>query len=155
MILLRFFYSNHIYTPEFKNAFENGGMKGHVDIPRLEEGKVGGSFWSAFVPCPANGSDFSDESYAPCKYTYPDRASSSVAKRVQSSKPLWNNSISSTDSQHNTPSTLLHLQLAWPQSTPSNPATLSPLSELKDYTKLATPSALFVFSTSLVCVTRP
>ncbi|GAB7349568.1 hypothetical protein MBLNU459_g0262t2 [Dothideomycetes sp. NU459] len=40
-------------------------MRGHVDIPRLDEGKVGGSFWSAFVPCPANGSDFSDANYAP------------------------------------------------------------------------------------------
>ncbi|GAB7349567.1 hypothetical protein MBLNU459_g0262t1 [Dothideomycetes sp. NU459] len=65
MILLRFVYGNHIYSPEFKHDFENGGMRGHVDIPRLDEGKVGGSFWSAFVPCPANGSDFSDANYAP------------------------------------------------------------------------------------------
>ena len=39
-------------------------MLGHVDIPRLKEGKAGGVFWSAFVPCPANGSDFSDANYA-------------------------------------------------------------------------------------------
>ena len=39
-------------------------MLGHVDIPRLKAGKVGGAFWSAFVGCPANGSDFSDANYA-------------------------------------------------------------------------------------------
>lgn len=40
----------------------------HVDIPRLREGKNGGAFWSAFVPCPKNGSDFSDENYAECTF---------------------------------------------------------------------------------------
>ncbi|KAL1304879.1 hypothetical protein AAFC00_003801 [Neodothiora populina] len=65
MILLRFANRDHIYTPEFKDKFENGGMLGHVDIPRLEAGRVGGSFWSAFVECPMNGSDFSDANYAP------------------------------------------------------------------------------------------
>lgn len=83
MILLRFLYGNHIYSPEFKNAFENGGMQGHVDIPRLNEGQVGGSFWSAFVPCPANGSDFSDENYAPCMCAPPHQALS-VANQAQS-----------------------------------------------------------------------
>lgn len=69
LILIRHVYGNHIYssTSTFQHAFENGGMPGHVDVPRLQKGKVGGSFWSAFVPCPANGSDFSDENYAPCK----------------------------------------------------------------------------------------
>lgn len=42
-------------------------MIGQVDLPRLDAGRVGGSFWSAFVPCPANGSDFSDANYAPCR----------------------------------------------------------------------------------------
>ncbi|KAF1355271.1 putative dipeptidase [Delphinella strobiligena] len=65
MILLRYYQGNHIYTPDFKDKFENGGMTGHVDLPRLDAGRVGGAFWSAFVPCPANGSDFSDETYAP------------------------------------------------------------------------------------------
>ncbi|KAJ9626514.1 hypothetical protein H2203_004147 [Taxawa tesnikishii (nom. ined.)] len=67
LILIRHVYGNHIYssTSTFQHAFENGGMPGHVDVPRLQKGKVGGSFWSAFVPCPANGSDFSDENYAP------------------------------------------------------------------------------------------
>jgi len=30
---------------------------GHVDIPRLREGKVGGFFWSVFVPCPDGSAD--------------------------------------------------------------------------------------------------
>ena len=38
-------------------------MAAHVDLPRLKDGKVGGAFWSAFTPCPKNGSDFSDENY--------------------------------------------------------------------------------------------
>lgn len=39
-------------------------MPYHTDLPRLKEGKVGGSFWSAFTPCPKNGTDFSDRNYA-------------------------------------------------------------------------------------------
>lgn len=70
MILLRYHEGNHIYTPEFKDKFENGGMALHVDLPRLDAGRVGGAFWSAFVPCPANGSDFSDENYAPCRFSF-------------------------------------------------------------------------------------
>ncbi|TKA61905.1 hypothetical protein B0A49_08968 [Cryomyces minteri] len=65
MILLRYLYKNQIYGSDFKDKFENGGMPYHVDLPRLDRGKVGGAFWSAFVPCPKNGSDFSDGSYAP------------------------------------------------------------------------------------------
>lgn len=38
-------------------------MVGQVDLPRLKEGKVGGSSWSAFVLCPENGTDFSDVNY--------------------------------------------------------------------------------------------
>ncbi len=45
-------------------------MRFHVDLPRLKAGKVGGTFWSAFVGCPANGSDFSDEAYAPGQSLY-------------------------------------------------------------------------------------
>ncbi|KAK5275929.1 hypothetical protein LTR16_011973, partial [Cryomyces antarcticus] len=65
MILLRYLYKNRIYGSDFKDKFENGGMPYHVDLPRLDRGKVGGAFWSAFVPCPRNGSDFSDGNYAP------------------------------------------------------------------------------------------
>lgn len=66
LILLRFFYHNKIYSSDFKDRFEEGGLQGHVDAPRLDSGKVGGAFWSAFMPCPKNVSDFSDENYAPC-----------------------------------------------------------------------------------------
>lgn len=38
-------------------------MPAHVDLPRLKDGKVGGAFWSAFVLCPSNGTDFSDANY--------------------------------------------------------------------------------------------
>ena len=39
-------------------------MPAHVDLPRLKGGRVGGAFWSAFVLCPKNGTDFSDANYA-------------------------------------------------------------------------------------------
>ncbi|TVY81844.1 Dipeptidase sirJ [Lachnellula suecica] len=63
-IMIRFLFNNQIYQKNFTEPFENGGMPYHVDIPRLKEGMNGGAFWSAFVPCPKNGSDFSDENYA-------------------------------------------------------------------------------------------
>ncbi|CAI7594207.1 unnamed protein product [Penicillium bialowiezense] len=63
-IYVREVFQNHIYDNNFTEAFVNGGLAGHVDIPRLRQGRVGGSFWSVFVPCPADGSDFSDENYA-------------------------------------------------------------------------------------------
>lgn len=66
-ILLRFAFNNHIYEKNFTEHFENGGLIMHVDLPRLKKGKNGGAFWSAFVPCPANGLDFSDENYDECK----------------------------------------------------------------------------------------
>ncbi|KAG9565846.1 hypothetical protein KCU71_g5010, partial [Aureobasidium melanogenum] len=65
LIRMRVEYGNHIYAPEFTDKMENGGLPGEVDIPRMNKGKLGGAFWSAFVPCPANGSDFSDAAYAP------------------------------------------------------------------------------------------
>lgn len=63
-ILIRWLYHNNIYNTSFTEPFEQGGLKNHVDIPRLKKGKVGGAFWSAYVGCPANGSDFSDANYA-------------------------------------------------------------------------------------------
>ncbi|CAG8956432.1 hypothetical protein HYFRA_00003816 [Hymenoscyphus fraxineus] len=63
-ILIRFLYDNHIYDEKFTTPFEQGGMAMQVDLPRLKEGKNGGAFWSAYVPCPHNGSDFSDANYA-------------------------------------------------------------------------------------------
>jgi membrane dipeptidase len=63
-IFLRFAYKNHLHTDKFRKDFREGGMKMHVDLPRLKKGKVGGAFWSAFVPCPKNASwDFSDQVY--------------------------------------------------------------------------------------------
>ncbi|KAL5615497.1 hypothetical protein BROUX41_005542 [Berkeleyomyces rouxiae] len=57
-------YRNHIYNESFSVPFSQGGLPGHVDIPRLREGQNGGAFWSVFTPCPSNGSDLSDSNYA-------------------------------------------------------------------------------------------
>ena len=62
-ILIRFVYQNDLYNESFRDKFENGGMPAQVDLPRLKNGKVGGAFWSAFVLCPSNGTDFSDANY--------------------------------------------------------------------------------------------
>jgi len=61
--LIRVIYQNNIYARNFTEKFEEGGMYAHVDLPRLRDGKVGGSFWSAFTLCPKNGTDFSDANY--------------------------------------------------------------------------------------------
>lgn len=58
-------YGNRLNDGNFSSKFENGGLEYHTDIPRIEKGLSGGAFWSAFLPCPANASDFSDEAYAP------------------------------------------------------------------------------------------
>ncbi|KAL5359878.1 renal dipeptidase family [Aspergillus floccosus] len=63
-ILLRFLYKNHIYQDNFTTPFTQGGLAGHVDLPRLAQGKVGGTFWSVYVDCPKNGTDLSDANYA-------------------------------------------------------------------------------------------
>ena len=65
--MIRMLYNNHIYGDNFTQPFENGNFENHVDIPRLREGKVGGTFWSVFVPCPKDGMDFSDKNYASSK----------------------------------------------------------------------------------------
>lgn len=57
-------YGNKIYSSDFIKRFALGGLIGHVDAPRLAEGQVGGTFWSVFVPCPEDSSDFSNENYA-------------------------------------------------------------------------------------------
>ncbi|TKA79792.1 hypothetical protein B0A55_03308 [Friedmanniomyces simplex] len=64
LILLRALYGNRIYDKNFTKPFEDGGMVGHFDLPRADAGKLGGSFWSAWVPCPV-GNGFSNEIYAP------------------------------------------------------------------------------------------
>lgn len=68
LIMLRSRYHNIIYNNDFAEKFEKGGLAGHVDIPRMEKGHYGGAFWSAFLPCQQNLSDYSDASYAPSKH---------------------------------------------------------------------------------------
>ncbi|KAI0058039.1 hypothetical protein BV25DRAFT_1811576 [Artomyces pyxidatus] len=56
--LVRALYSNNASAVHLEDT-----MPAHVDIPRLREGKVGGFFWSVYVPCPADegitdGDDF-------------------------------------------------------------------------------------------------
>ncbi|KAI1166401.1 dipeptidase [Nemania serpens] len=63
-ILIRALYGNHIYGKNFTEPFTKGGMAYHTDLPRLKQGQNGGAFWSVFAPCPANGTDYSDENYA-------------------------------------------------------------------------------------------
>ncbi|CAG8901319.1 unnamed protein product [Penicillium egyptiacum] len=63
-ILVREHFHNRINDRNFTEAFVQGKFPGQVDIPRLKQGKVGGTFWSVFVPCPEDGTDFSDENYA-------------------------------------------------------------------------------------------
>ncbi|KAI4104498.1 MAG: hypothetical protein L6R37_003241 [Teloschistes peruensis] len=63
-ILIRYMYNSHIYDDAFTQKFENGALEMHVDLHRLKLGKVGGTFWSAYVGCPKDGTDFSDENYA-------------------------------------------------------------------------------------------
>ena len=69
-ILIRFIYQNDLYNESFIEKFEDGGMFGQVDLPRLRNGMNGGAFWSAFTPCPSNGTDFSDSNYVDCKLYY-------------------------------------------------------------------------------------
>ncbi|KAJ6495642.1 renal dipeptidase family, partial [Mycena vitilis] len=53
-ILLRGLVSNNVSAVDLTKEFV-----GHVDIPRLRAGKVGGFFWSVYVGCPAEeGNDF-------------------------------------------------------------------------------------------------
>lgn len=63
-ILIRVLYNNKIYDGSFAELFEEGGLPGHVDVPRLKAGQNGGAFWSVFWECPKNASDFSDSTYA-------------------------------------------------------------------------------------------
>ncbi|OCL15317.1 dipeptidase 1 precursor [Glonium stellatum] len=87
MIMIRALFGNHIYGLKFKYKFENGGMPYHVDLPRLDKGKMGGAFWSAFMPCPKNGSDFSDENYSEIVRATLDQLD--LFKRLQESYPKY------------------------------------------------------------------
>ncbi|GFF34190.1 dipeptidase [Aspergillus udagawae] len=48
----------------FTKPFIHGGFPGHVDLSRLAKGRVGGTFWSVHVKCPADWMDFSNANYA-------------------------------------------------------------------------------------------
>ncbi|KAI4608431.1 hypothetical protein J4E80_009055 [Alternaria sp. BMP 0032] len=67
MIFIRGKYNNRIYNEsgsDFADKFENGGLAQHVDTPRLEKGRQGGAFWSAFWLCPlGDETNFTDERY--------------------------------------------------------------------------------------------
>ncbi|TFK74545.1 hypothetical protein BDN72DRAFT_833025 [Pluteus cervinus] len=45
--LTREYFANNVTAIDLESE-----MPGHVDIPRLREGKVGGFFWSVYVDCP-------------------------------------------------------------------------------------------------------
>lgn len=62
-ILIRAVFNNRINNETFSKPFTEGGLVGHVDVPRLKAGMNGGAFWSVFWPCPANGTDYSDANY--------------------------------------------------------------------------------------------
>lgn len=66
-LVLRGPYGNHLDGDSFTGPFEDGTLKGHVDLARLRAGHAGGAFWSVFAPCPKNGTDFSDANYADSK----------------------------------------------------------------------------------------
>ncbi|KAG2420146.1 hypothetical protein HFD88_004946 [Aspergillus terreus] len=57
-------YRNQIYQKDFTEPFTRGHLPGHVDLPRLAKGRVGGTFWSVYVKCPENWMDFSNDNYA-------------------------------------------------------------------------------------------
>ena len=63
-ILIRYAFQNNIYDKNFTARWENGGMPAQLNLPRLKHGNNRPPFWSAFVLCPKNGSDFSDANYA-------------------------------------------------------------------------------------------
>lgn len=67
---MRALYNNHIYGDDFRKGFEQDGLPQHVDLPRLRAGKNGGAFWSVYVACPANGTDYSDDNYAESEWCF-------------------------------------------------------------------------------------
>ncbi len=54
-ILVRSAFANNISAIDLEKPFA-----GHVDIPRLRKGKVGGFFWSVYTDCPHAGSEGED-----------------------------------------------------------------------------------------------
>lgn len=48
-------YNNLINADNF--ALDQSSFFGHVDIPRMRNGRLGGAFWSVFTSCPADWND--------------------------------------------------------------------------------------------------
>lgn len=53
--LARWRYRNMINGEDF--SFDAPGFIGHLDIPRMKKGKLGGVFWSVFTSCPTDWND--------------------------------------------------------------------------------------------------
>ena len=70
LMVIRDFYAGKVNNDSFQRTWEHGDLVGHLDVPRLTSGQMGGAFWSAWVPCPANNTDFSVENYAPSMLNY-------------------------------------------------------------------------------------
>ncbi|KAF8332091.1 membrane dipeptidase-domain-containing protein [Cantharellus anzutake] len=54
-------------------------MPGHVDIPRLRKGRVGGFFWSVYTACPSDPGD---------EFTYPTAAVRDTLEQIDVAKGL-------------------------------------------------------------------
>jgi membrane dipeptidase len=52
---VRWAHNNRINVDNFTVPFEEGRLGGNVDLARLQEGRVGGTFWSVFADCPKGG----------------------------------------------------------------------------------------------------
>ncbi|KAN0095892.1 Renal dipeptidase family [Hyaloscypha variabilis] len=61
---LRYSYNNQLYGGNFTIPFEQGGLGQHVDLKRLRQGGVGGTFWCAFAFCWTEAEGPSDQYYA-------------------------------------------------------------------------------------------
>ncbi|ETS77606.1 hypothetical protein PFICI_09668 [Pestalotiopsis fici W106-1] len=59
-IWIRAYYQNHIYQDNFT---QDAPLYGQVDFPRLRQSRLGGQFWSVYVECPNNSSEYSDSAY--------------------------------------------------------------------------------------------
>lgn len=57
LILIRALYGNKIYGENFTEPFTHGNMSGQFDLPRAVEGRMGGTFWSAWVSVEGEGGE--------------------------------------------------------------------------------------------------
>lgn len=64
-ILVRSRYANNVSAVDLTKPFD-----GHVDIPRLREGQVGGFFWSTYVDCVSEDETGKDYLYATWRVRY-------------------------------------------------------------------------------------